>query len=165
MADATYCLRCGSALERKLIDGAERLACSSASCSYVYWNNPVPVVAAIVEHEDTVLLVRQPGWPDKMYGLVTGFLERGESPEQGVVREVAEELGLTAEVVGLVGLYPFEQQNQLIVAYHVRATGTVRLSDELAGVKAIAPDRLRPWPFGTGLAVRDWLERRGSIPA
>ncbi len=160
MTDAAFCLHCGNALERKLIDGAQRLACSATPCSFVHWDNPVPVVAAIIEHEGMVLLVRQPDWPEKMFGLVTGFLERGESPEQGVVREVAEELGLQAEVVGLVGLYSFEAMNQLIVAYHLRARGTIELGDEIAAVKAIAPERLKPWPFGTGHAVRDWLQAR-----
>lgn len=162
MPDPSHCQRCGHALEPKTIDGCERLVCGREDCSFVYWNNPVPVVAAIIEHEGKVLLVRNHGWPAKMYGLVTGFLERGESPEQGVVREVAEELGLTAEVVGLVGLYAFEQQNQLIVAYHLQAQGEIRTGAEIAEVKAIEEARLKPWPFGTGHAVRDWLQGRAS---
>ena len=95
-----------------------------------------------------------------MFGLVSGFLERGESPEQGVLREVREELGLEGEIVDLVGLYSFTAMNQLIVAYHVRAQGQLCLGAELAAVKHLSPDKLRPWPFGTGPAVRDWLEGR-----
>ena len=38
------------------------------------------------------------------------------------------------------------------------------LGEELAGVKAVPPDKLRPWPLGTGRAVRDWLERRAQEP-
>ena len=54
--------------------------------------------------------------------------------------------------------------NQLILAYHVRAHGEIELGEELAGVKAVPPDKLRPWPLGTGRAVRDWLERRAQEP-
>jgi hypothetical protein len=36
----------------------------------------------------------------------------------------------------------------------------MRLNEELADVRRVAPDRLRPWDFGTGLAVADWLKRR-----
>jgi len=42
----------------------------------------------------------------------------------------------------------------------VPATGTVRLNEELADVRRIAPEKLRPWDSGTGLAVADWLKRR-----
>lgn len=150
-----YCPQCAAPLVSKEHAGRERLVCPNDG--WVYWNNPLPVVAAIIEHEGNVVLVRNHGWPEKMFGLVTGFLEKGESPEQGVLRELREELGLEGEVVRLVGVYPFEQRNELIVAYHVRAHGTIALGDEIAQVKAVPREKLRPWPFGTGLAVSDWL--------
>lgn len=158
MSEARHCLRCGAPLAaRETPDGA-RLACTA--CEWIFYDNPTPVVAAIVEHEGEVLLVRQRGWPEKWYGLVTGFLERNETPEAGVLRELEEELGLQGEVASLVGVYAFEQRNELIVAYHVRARGEVRLGEELEAFKRVAIEKLRPWPFGTGHAVRDWLARR-----
>ena len=63
-------------------------------------------------------------------------------------------------MVGPIGVYTFAERNELILAYHLEAQGEIRLGAELAGLKRINPDRLRPWPFGTGHAVRDWLERR-----
>jgi len=164
MQDMKFCPCCAAPLRPHTTEGRERLACSSDSCDYVFYDNPVPVVAAIVEHGETVLLVRGKGWPEKWYGLVTGFLEKGESPEQGVLREVREELGLRGEVISFIGAYPFPEMNQVILAYHVRAHGEIAMGDELAGVKAVPPDKLRPWPLGTGHAVRDWLERRSQEP-
>ncbi|MBZ0118600.1 MAG: NUDIX domain-containing protein [Sandaracinaceae bacterium] len=158
MIEARFCLRCGAALEKRLTEERERLACPS--CAFVFYDNPLPVVAAIVEHEGEVVLVRQHGWPDKWLGIVTGFLERGETPEQGILREVKEELGLGGEVVSLVGAYAFPQRNEIIIAYHVRASGEIVLGAELERFKKVAIDKLQPWPFGTGLAVRDWLARR-----
>ena len=159
-----FCPNCASALVPRQVGGMSRLICSSDSCDYVFYDNPAPVVAALVEHGDTVLLVRNKGWPEKWYGLVSGFLEKGESPEQGVLREVREELGLRGEVISFIGAYPFPEMNQVILAYHVRAHGEIAMGDELAGVKAVPPDKLRPWPLGTGHAVRDWLERRSQEP-
>lgn len=156
-----FCPRCASPLAQVELAGASRLACPDAACGYVHWDNPIPVVAAIVEHEGRVLLARNHAWPHKMYGLITGFLERGESPEQGVRREVKEELDLDAMASKLVGVYPFERKNELIIAYHVQAIGTVRLNEELAEYRAIEPARLRPWKFGTGLAMADWMRSRG----
>ncbi len=156
------CPECGKDLETAEVDGRQRLRCGS--CGFVHWDNPVPVVAAIVEHEGDVILVRSKGWPEKMFGLVTGFLEKGETTEQGVLREVREELGLEAEIVSFIGLYPFHEMNQLIIAYHLTARGAITLGNELDGMKRIPPERLRPWPMGTGQAVADWLERRAEHP-
>lgn len=161
MSSARHCLRCGSTLVERTLDSRPRLVCPAEGCGFVFYDNPSPVVAAIVEHQGDILLVRQPGWPAGWYGLVTGFLERGETPEAGVLRELDEELGLRGEVASLVGVYAFEQKNELIVAYHVRAEGEIRLGEELEAYKRIPIGKLRPWPFGTGLAVRDWLARRG----
>lgn len=152
-----HCPRCATLLSARTVDGRERLVCPAEGCGFVFYDNPLPVVAAIVEHDDGVLLVRNHGWPEKMFGLVTGFLEKGESPEAATLRELDEELGLKGEIVRLVGVYPFEQRNEVIIAYHVRAHGTVQLGEEIAQFKAIAREKLRPWPFGTGLAVTDWL--------
>jgi NADH pyrophosphatase NudC (nudix superfamily) len=150
-----HCPACAAPLATRAEDG--RLACA---CGFIHWDNPVPVVAAIVEHEGQVILARNKDWPEKMYGLVTGFLEKDEAPEDGVKREVKEELDLDATAAYLVGLYPFARRNELIIAYHVPAVGTVRLNEELADIRRIAPEKLRPWDFGTGLAVADWLKRR-----
>jgi NAD+ diphosphatase len=48
-----FCPQCGKPLELKFRDDRDRLQCTdqSADCGYVFWNNPTPVVAAIVEHE------------------------------------------------------------------------------------------------------------------
>jgi NAD+ diphosphatase len=157
-----FCPHCGQGLMKKQVEGKDRLACPSSSCTYVFWDNPTPVVAAIVELDGSVILARNRLWPEKMFGLVTGFLEQGETPEAAVLREVKEELGLTGTVAEFIGLYSFFEKNQLIIAYHVGAHGTVTLGEELAEVRHVSPERLKPWPFGTGYAVKDWLERRNS---
>ncbi len=125
---------------------------------------PVPVVAAIVEHEGQVILARNVAWPTNFYALITGFLERGESPEEGVQREVQEELGLTPRGAHFVGLYDFARMNQLIIAYHVPATGTVTLNEELADWKHVPFEAVQYWPAGTGYALRDWLRGKGFDP-
>ena len=159
MPEWKFCPACANPLvDRPDHEGRVRRACGA--CDFVHYDNPLPVVAAIVEQGEDVVLVRNKGWPERWFGLVTGFLEKGESAEAGVLRELREELGLEGEIGSLVGVYPFEQMNQIIVAFHVRATGEVTLGDELAGYKRVPIAKLRPWPFGTGQAVADWLARR-----
>jgi NAD+ diphosphatase len=164
MDDFHFCPRCGKPLVKRALDGRERQACA-ADCGYVSYENPTPVVAALVEREGKVILVRNKGWPETWFGLVSGFLERGETPEAGVLRELREELGLTGRIQRLIGVYGFPERNELIVAYHVEAEGPIAVGEELEGFKEISPDALRPWPFGTGHAVADWLAARRAQSA
>jgi len=162
MNEFKYCPLCGKGLTKDTVDGKDVLCCMSNYCGYVFWDNPLPVVAAIVEMDGKVVLARNKEWPEKMFGLITGFLEKGETPETAVKREVKEELGLDAEIMEFVGVYSFFERNQLIIAYQLSAAGEIKLGDELAEIKWIPVDKLKPWPFGTGHAVRDWLERRSA---
>lgn len=158
-----YCPVCAAPLVDKVVDTESRRACSNA-CGYVYYDNPTPVVAVIVEHEGAIVLARNCTWPRTFYGLITGFLERRESPEQCAVREVKEELNLDAAAPTLIGAYAFEQMNQVLIGYHVAATGTIVLNEELDDYKHVPPERCRVWPAGTGFALRDWLRSRGHEP-
>jgi NADH pyrophosphatase NudC (nudix superfamily) len=151
---------CAEALIEVQIENKSRLACPRDKCDYVFWDNPIPVVAAIIEHDGGVILARNKAWPPKMFGVITGFLEKGETCEEGVLREVKEELGLVTRDLDFIGVYSFNEQNQLILAYHIVAEGSIELGEELAEIKHVPTDKLRPWPFGTGLALRDWLETK-----
>ena len=160
-----YCPLCAHELVLQPVADRERLLCPAPGCGYVHWNNPVPVVAAIVEYGGQVLLANNIAWPEHVYALITGFLEEGEEPETGVIREVQEELGLDAEIGSFIGTYSFFKKNQLILAYHVKASGTVRLNDELRSYKCVAKADLTYWDAGTGHALRDWLQGQGYKPA
>jgi len=156
----TRCGFCGAALAPVAGKPGQRL-CTAASCGRITYLSPVPVVAAIVERQDEIILVRGHGWPETWFGLVTGFLEPEESPEAAARREVAAELGLVVEESRLIGAYPFARMNQVIIAYHMRAAGKIVLdTGELAGFKAVPVEKLRPWDFGTGAAVKDFLAQR-----
>lgn len=163
MTEYRYCPRCATPLSGRLVETHLRRACPG--CGFVHYDNPAPVVAAVVVHEDTIVLARNRAWPRSFYGLITGFLERGETPQEAVVREVREELSL--EAVGppaLIGVYVFERLNQVIIAFHVEATGTIVLNEELDDYKHVPFDRCRVWPAGTGYALRDWLRSKGYEP-
>jgi len=157
-----YCPLCREPLTNKIFEGVERLACSSETCSYIFYNNPVPVVTAIVELGGRIVLCHKKGMPETWFGIVAGFLEKGETPAQAVLREVEEELGLKAEISEFIGDYSFFMANQLILAYHVRAQGEIAIGSEIDAVKLVLPEEIRPWPHGTGPAVKDWLEKRKS---
>ena len=89
---------CKSDLSNTPIDGKDRLACPTPSCGYVHWDNPIPVVAAIVELDGNVVLTRSKGWPEKMFGLVAGFLEQGETPDD-ILPEAFAAIAETGSIV------------------------------------------------------------------
>lgn len=163
MKKMQYCPFCGNKLVPQVIDEVERLVCSDDDCDYIFWDNPTPVVAGIVDYNNRIVLIQNVGWPKQIFGLVTGFLEKGETPENGIIREVQEELGLETDYCDYIGLYAFKERNQLIIAYYVKARGEITMGAELQDIKIVEIDRLKPWPFGTGLAVKDWLENRKKI--
>jgi NAD+ diphosphatase len=158
-----YCPECGYKLIKLPLGGRERLTCEDPKCGFVHWNNPVPVVAAIVEHDNEIALIQNVGWPSDWFGLVTGFLEAGEMPAEAVLREVEEEIGLPAKLQSYVGMYEFYRSNQLIIAYHVTVDShEVNLCPhEIAAQKWVAIDDIEPWSAGTGKALQDWLKTKG----
>ncbi len=170
MANAfRFCPTCATALQpiEQLEDGGLKLRLRCPACHWTHWNNPTPVLAAVIECADRggqVLLARNAAWSGRMFALITGFMEAGETPEEGIGREVAEETALEVLSLDLIGVYDFQRMNQVIIAYHALARGEVRLSPELAEYKLFEPADLVCWPAGTGYALADWLRRRGIEP-
>jgi len=156
--DYRFCPRCATELTVSDVAGRGRKVCPACGCTH--WNNPAPVVAGLVQVGDLILLARNAAWPGRFFALITGFLEADETPEQGIAREVKEETNLDVEHSSLIGVYDFTRKNELIVAYHVIASGEVRLSEELVEYRMVPPERLKPWRAGTGLAVADWMRAR-----
>ncbi len=163
MHELKYCPACGSSLAVKERSGRERLICSDSQCDFTFWHNPVPVVGAILEYEGQVILTRNTWWPEDWFGIVTGFLESNESPEEGVLREIKEETGLEGEIVSFMGNFSFPRKNELIIIFHVKGFGTLKKGEELAEIKVVSPSKLRPWDSPTGEAVRIWLAQRGIV--
>ena len=165
-AEFRFCPMCSGPLawRAQLEDGGEKSRLRCAACGFTHWNNPTPVLAAIVQVGEQVLLARNAAWPGRRFALITGFLEAGETPEAGVAREIAEETNLQVTSLQLVGVYDFQRMNQVIIAYHARAHGQVQLSPELAEYKLFHPQDLICWPAGTGLALADWLRTQNIEP-
>ena len=161
-----FCPRCATplALLSEAEDGGEKARLRCPACGFTHWNNPTPVLAAVIEYDGQILLARNAAWPGRMFALITGFMEAGETPEDGIAREIREETNLATHALNLIGVYDFQRMNQVIIAYHAVANGEVRLSPELAEYRLYAPEAVRCWPAGTGYALADWLRARGHEP-
>ena len=161
-----FCPQCATALEMvtRLEDGGEKARLRCPACDYTHWNNPTPVLAAVIEYGGQVLLARNAAWAGRMFALITGFMEAGETPQEGIAREISEETNLETTSLDLIGVYDFQRMNQIIIAYHAVCTGEVKLSPELVEYKLYPLDKIKCWPAGTGYALADWLKSRGHEP-
>ena len=163
-----FCPQCAAPLALVVQDEdggpRERWRCQAGGCGWTHWNNPTPVLAAVIEYQGQILLARNAAWSGKMFALITGFMEAGETPEQGIVREIQEETQLAVSQLDLIGVYDFQRMNQIIIAYHAVAHGEVTLSPELVEWRLYGLDEVRCWPSGTGQALADWLRGRGIEP-
>jgi NADH pyrophosphatase NudC (nudix superfamily) len=166
MAEYRFCPMCASPLAwlSQMEDGGETMRLRCTACDFTHWNNPTPVLAGIVQVGDQILLARNAAWPGRRFALITGFMEAGETPEEGIMREIAEETNLKVSALKLIGVYDFQRMNQVIIAYHAVAEGDVRLSPELAEYKMFDFQDLICWPAGTGYALGDWLRTIGIEP-
>jgi NAD+ diphosphatase len=161
-----FCPTCATALEfiAQMEDGGERQRLRCVACGWTHWNNPTPVLAAVIQYHDQILLARNAAWKGRMYALITGFMEAGETPQEGVAREIKEETNLEVRELNLIGVYDFQRMNQVIIAYHALAEGEVKLSPELVDYKLYDYEAVKCWPAGTGYALADWLRGRGVEP-
>ena len=87
--EVRHCTHCGTPLAwiTQAEDGGDKARLRCPACGWTHWNNPTPVLAAIVEVGGQVLLARNAAWPEKMFALITGFMEAGQSPQEGIARQ------------------------------------------------------------------------------
>ena len=123
------CSRCGA--PTALEEGGWRAGCHD--CGAKHFPRTDPVVIMLVLSGDRVLLGRQKVWPERMYSLLAGFVEPGETIEEAVRRETMEETGVPVGPVAYVCSQPWPFPASLMIGCAARATGDAirRADDEL----------------------------------
>lgn len=76
------------------------------------------VICLVHDGHDRAVLARQTVWPPRLFSLLAGFVEAGESFEACVAREIAEEIGLTVRDVTYLGSQPWPFPRSLMVGFH-----------------------------------------------
>jgi 8-oxo-dGTP diphosphatase len=117
-----FCHFCGRPLTKKCIEGRLRLYCTA--CNRPIYENPIPATCVIVFNAKRQLLLVKRSVEPKIgqWCLPGGFIELGEAPEAGALRELAEETGLRAPGATLLGVRTTPSplyHSVLMVAYAV----------------------------------------------
>jgi NAD+ diphosphatase len=79
------------------------------------------VICLVHDGGDRAVLARQRMWPERLFSLLAGFVEAGESFETCVAREIAEEIGLVVSDVRYLGSQPWPFPRSLMVGFHATA--------------------------------------------
>lgn len=108
-----YCGRCGTPTQPK----NEEHARACPACRSVAYPRIAPAVMALVRRGRELLLARGPHFPRGMYSALAGFVEPGETLEQCIVREVAEEVGVRVANAQYFASQPWPFPHSLMIAY------------------------------------------------
>jgi NAD+ diphosphatase len=79
------------------------------------------VIMLVTDPQDRCLLARNAAWPGRRVSILAGFVEPGESAEQAVIREVAEETGITVTNVRYLGSQPWPMPRSLMLGFRADA--------------------------------------------
>jgi NAD+ diphosphatase len=115
------------------------------------------VIMLVTDGSDRCVLGRQAVWPPGRYSTLAGFVEPGESAEQAVVREVAEETGVQVRDVRYVSSQPWPFPSSLMLGFTAvcDADAEPRPADgELEDARWFTRDELR--------AAGTWGSRTGT---
>jgi NAD+ diphosphatase len=112
-----FCASCGHSTE--IVRGGWSRRCPS--CTAEHFPRVDPVVIMLVEHDERLLLGRQPHYPPGRYSALAGFVEVGENIEAAVARELFEEAGIRARNIRYVASQPWPFPSSLMLGCHAEA--------------------------------------------
>ncbi|WP_226698982.1 NAD(+) diphosphatase [Qipengyuania gaetbuli] len=121
-----FCAQCGG--DTKIAKGGWQRDCTACGASHFPRTDPVTIM--LVEHEGRLMLGRGLGWPEGRFSALAGFVEPGESIEEGVAREVFEESGVRVRDVSYIASQPWPFPSQLMIGCHAHADDDALTIDE-----------------------------------
>ena len=121
-----FCAQCGG--ETTLAKGGWQRNCPQ--CGAQHFPRTDPVAITLVEHDGRLMLGRGKGWPEGRFSALAGFVEPGETIEEGVAREVLEESGVAVRDVTYIASQPWPFPSQLMIGCHAYAGNDEVTMDE-----------------------------------
>lgn len=110
-----YCGVCGSKMYKKDSPSERAMVCSN--CGNTTWPRTSPAIIVAVVKEDKLLLAQNRQFPNRMYSVIAGFVEYGETLEECVKREVYEEVGIKVKNIKYFGSQPWPYPNSMMIGF------------------------------------------------
>ena len=141
-----YCVKCGKKTNNLLVNGDSMYRDVCSACNYIHYINPKIIVGVLPYKGDRVLLCKrdiEPGFGK--WTLPSGFMEMGESLEEGAKREALEEANLKIRIKNLYGTYSIPKIGQVLFIYIGKiSNNNFRAADETSEVSLIRISDI-PW--------------------
>jgi NAD+ diphosphatase len=155
-----HCGVCGTPTEHQVGERARRCP----ACGHTAYPRISPAMMTLIWRPGEVLLARAPHFAPGMYSALAGFVEAGESIEQCIHREVAEEVGVQIDELRYYGSQSWPFPNSLMIAFSARwvAGGIVPQPGEIEDAQWFPLDALPTIPprFSiSGHLIRDTVTR------
>ena len=125
-ARARYCGACGAPTLPS--HAGHCLICTNPECAHEFFPRLDPAIIVLVSDGERALLGRQASWPARRYSTIAGFVEPGESLEDAVVREVAEETGVAVRDVRYHSSQPWPFPSSVMIGFEARADAHSRVT-------------------------------------
>jgi NAD+ diphosphatase len=142
-ATHTHCPRCGALTE--VVTGGHSRICPVDGSEHFPRTDPA-MITLVTDDADRALLARNTSWPERRVSILAGFVEPGESAEQAVAREVAEETGVVVGEIRYLGSQPWPMPRSLMLGFWARATGSQPIqvdTEEIAEAHWFSREELR----------------------
>ncbi len=155
-----FCARCGA--RTQATEAGHSRTCIDGACGHKTFPRTDPAVIMLITHEDRCLLGRQPQWRPGQYSTIAGFVEPGETIENAVRREVAEETGVKVGAVRYLASQPWPFPSSLMLGFRGEALTTeiVRDTQELEDCRWFSRAEVKGAESGEGALL---LPHRSSI--
>ena len=124
----SHCGDCGHPTQSR--EAGYMRECTREGCGAKHFPRTDPAIIVLVYDGERCLLARQPTWPEGRYSVIAGFVEPGESLEDAVLREVAEETNVAVRSVHYHSSQPWPFPSSLMLGYLAEAASTdINLND------------------------------------
>ena len=141
-----FCIKCGSKTNNVRLNGESIFRDVCSSCNYIHYVNPKIIVGVLPFKNNRILLCKRdihPGFGK--WTLPSGFMEMGESLEQGAKREALEEANLEISIKMLYGTYSIPEIGQVLFIYIAKILNEdFKAADETSEVRLFDIDTI-PW--------------------
>jgi ADP-ribose pyrophosphatase YjhB (NUDIX family) len=141
-----FCSQCGSRVSQRIPPGDHlpRFVCDA--CGTIHYQNPRVVVGCVPEHEGRILICKRAIEPRRGYWTVpAGFMENGETLQQGAARECQEEALADVEMGSLLAVVTVLGAHQVQVFFRARLrTPSFGAGPESLDAKLVTPEEI-PW--------------------
>lgn len=162
-----FCSQCGAPVALKIPPGDERPRFVCDGCGMVHYQNPKIVVGCVPEYQGQIVICKRAIEPRVGYWTVpAGFLENGETLQQGAAREADEEALAKVEILSLLTVVHVIPAHQIHVFFRARLLDPqIGAGPESLEAHLVTPDRI-PWSDiafpSTDYTLRRYLEDQAA---